>query len=50
MLGGCLEYLALATGYRSLLVVCALLYLGAYLTAPTGSLTARSPVRSPART
>lgn len=34
MFGGCLEYLALAVGYQSLLVVCALLYLGAYLTAP----------------
>jgi hypothetical protein len=48
MLGGCLEYLALATGYRSLLVVCALLYLGAYLTAPAGSLTARSLASTPA--
>jgi len=34
MFGGCLEYLALAVGYQSLLVVCALLYLGAYLTMP----------------
>lgn len=32
--GGCLEYLALATGYRSLLVVCAVLYLAAYLVTP----------------
>jgi hypothetical protein len=29
-----LEYLALATGYRSLLIVCAALYLGAYLLTP----------------
>ncbi|MEP6817630.1 MAG: spermidine synthase [Marmoricola sp.] len=36
MVGGCLEYLALATGYRSLLVVCAVLYLGAYLCMPRG--------------
>jgi hypothetical protein len=35
MLGGCLEYVALATGYRSLLVLCALLYLGAYLWTPS---------------
>jgi hypothetical protein len=35
MFGGCLEYVALATGYRSLLIVCALLYLGAYLWMPT---------------
>jgi hypothetical protein len=48
MVGGCLEYISLATGYRSLLLVCALLYVGAYLTAPAGSLTARSPVRSSA--
>ncbi len=34
MFGGCLEYLALATGYRSLLIVCAAVYLGAYLLTP----------------
>ncbi|MDQ3464106.1 MAG: spermidine synthase [Actinomycetota bacterium] len=34
MFGGCLEYLALATGYRSLLILCALLYLAAYLLMP----------------
>ncbi|MEJ7628924.1 MAG: spermidine synthase [Nocardioidaceae bacterium] len=34
MFGGCLEYLALATGYRSLLIVCALVYLAAYLVTP----------------
>jgi len=34
MFGGCLEYLALATGYRSLLIVCGAVYLGAYLLTP----------------
>jgi len=34
MFGGCLEYVALAVGYRSLLIVCAGLYLLAYLTTP----------------
>lgn len=34
MFGGCLEYAALATGYRTLLVVCAALYLGAFLLTP----------------
>jgi len=34
MFGGCLEYIALATGYRSLLIVCAALYLFAYLLMP----------------
>ena len=34
MFGGCLEYVALATGYRSLLIVCAALYLFAYLLMP----------------
>jgi hypothetical protein len=37
MVGGCLEYAALATGYRWLLVVCAFLYLAAYLVTPRGS-------------
>jgi spermidine synthase len=37
MIGGCLEYAALATGYRWLLVICACLYLAAYLTTPRGS-------------
>jgi hypothetical protein len=31
MIGGCLEYLSLVTGYRLLLVVAALLYLAAVL-------------------
>jgi hypothetical protein len=34
MVGGCLEYLALATGYRMLLVLAAGLYLGAYALTP----------------
>jgi len=34
MLGGCLEYLALLTGYRNLLLVVAALYLFAFLLAP----------------
>jgi Spermine/spermidine synthase domain len=34
MVGGCLEYVALATGYRSLLILCALLYLAAYALSP----------------
>jgi len=37
MIGGCLEYAALATGYRRLLVICACLYLAAYLTTSRGS-------------
>jgi spermidine synthase len=37
MIGGCLEYAALATGYRWLLVICACLYLAAYLITPRGS-------------
>jgi SAM-dependent methyltransferase len=37
MIGGCLEYAALATGYRWLLAICACLYLAAYLTMPRGS-------------
>jgi SAM-dependent methyltransferase len=37
MIGGCLEYAALATGYRWLLVICACLYLAAYLIMPRGS-------------
>jgi hypothetical protein len=44
MFGGCLEYLALATGYRSLLVVCALLYLAAYCVMPREQRAVR-PVR-----
>ena len=37
MIGGCLEYAALATGYR-LLVICACLYLAAYLITPRESI------------
>lgn len=39
MLGGCLEYLSLATGYRSLLIVCAVLYVLAYAVMPATSRT-----------
>jgi uncharacterized membrane protein len=34
MLGGCLEYVALVVGYRELLVLAGLLYLGAFLVTP----------------
>ena len=34
MVGGCMEYLALITGYRSLLIIVGLLYLGAFLLRP----------------
>src|SRR5215204_6132377 len=48
MFGGCLEYMALATGYRTLVVLCAALYLGAFLLTPRGTAgglnrTARTP-------
>ncbi|MDQ1652995.1 MAG: hypothetical protein QOI35_2195, partial [Cryptosporangiaceae bacterium] len=31
MVGGCLEYLTLVTGYQSLLLIAALLYAGAFV-------------------
>jgi hypothetical protein len=34
MLGGCLEYLALLTGYNALLLIAAALYIGAYVVRP----------------
>jgi hypothetical protein len=34
MLGGTLEYLSLVYGYHALLVIAAVLYLGAYLIMP----------------
>ncbi len=34
MVGGCMEYLALITGYRSLLIIVGLLYLAAFLLRP----------------
>ncbi len=34
MLGGCLEYLALLTGYRNLLLIVGVLYLVAFLLKP----------------
>jgi len=50
MFGGCLEYIALATGYRSLLIVCAGLYLCAYLLMPRiGTRTPASLAISSAR-
>ncbi len=45
MLGGCLEYLALAFGYRALLIIAGILYLGAYLVMPRHARTAMVPVR-----
>ena len=39
MLGGCLEYLALLTGYRNLLLLVAALYLVAFLLKPKDALT-----------
>jgi hypothetical protein len=48
MFGGCLEYLALTTGYRALLVVCAGLYLAAYLMSPPTERQAAGAVRGPA--
>ncbi len=36
MLGGCLEYLGLLTGYRNLLILVALIYLIAFLVTPRG--------------
>jgi len=45
MVGGCLEYVALTTGYRSLLVICAALYLTAYLCTPRGETTASGASR-----
>lgn len=48
MFGGCLEYLALATGYRALLIVCAALYLAAYLMSPPTERQATGAVRGPA--
>jgi hypothetical protein len=47
MIGGCLEYAALAVGYRWLLVICACLYLAAYLLTPRGS-DRRMAVETPA--
>ena len=48
MLGGCLEYLALISGYNALLILAAALYIGAYVvrprTAPSPPATAAEPV------
>jgi hypothetical protein len=40
ILGGCLEYAALITGYRNLLIVVAVLYLFAFLLKPKAALVA----------
>jgi hypothetical protein len=37
MLGGCVEYLALVVGFRSLLIVAGVLYLAAFLLVPRGN-------------
>ena len=37
MVGGCLEYTALVTGYPALLVVAGLLYLAAFALLPRGA-------------
>jgi hypothetical protein len=34
MVGGCLEYVALLTGYRNLLILAGLLYLAAFVLTP----------------
>jgi spermidine synthase len=44
MCGGCLEYLALATGYRWLLPICAALYLTAYFVTPRAARRAPNQV------
>jgi tRNA1(Val) A37 N6-methylase TrmN6 len=40
MVGGCLEYLALVIGYKGLLIVAGILYLGAFLLLPRKSVAA----------
>ncbi|MCW2867618.1 MAG: spermidine synthase, partial [Marmoricola sp.] len=37
IVGGCLEYAALLTGYDNLLIVAGVLYLGAFVLTPKGS-------------
>jgi hypothetical protein len=37
MLGGCLEYLSLVFGYHALLILAAVLYVGAYLISPSSA-------------
>ena len=48
MVGGCLEYVALATGYRWLLVICAAIYFAAYLAMPKQDSGATAAVSSSA--
>ncbi|MCZ3388863.1 MAG: methyltransferase domain-containing protein [Actinomycetia bacterium] len=46
MVGGCMEYLALITGYRALLIVVGLLYLAAFLLRPKESAGAEAVTAS----
>ena len=46
IVGGCLEYAALVTGYNNLLLVTGLLYLVAFLLIPRGAVAARADGRS----
>ena len=51
MVGGCLEYLALLFGYHGLLILAAVLYIGAYLVRPRAAAlappaTVTEPVRA----
>ena len=51
MVGGCLEYLASLFGYDALLILAAVLYLGAYLIRPREALSERpAAVTAPVRT
>src|SRR3954449_5305628 len=43
MVGGCVEYLSLLVGFPGLLIVAAVLYAGALLLSPKGSLTTGAP-------
>jgi hypothetical protein len=49
MLGGCLEYLSLAFGYRALLIVAGILYLGAYAAMPRRARAAAITTKRPER-
>ena len=44
IVGGCLEYLSLALGYRALLIIAAVLYVLAYIVMPRSEATTTSPV------
>jgi hypothetical protein len=43
MLGGCLEYLSLVFGYHALLILAAVLYVGAYVVSPASAQRTQSP-------